>query len=84
MSPRVINVKPEKNYMLHLWFANGEEGVFDVKPYLNYEVFQALKDEKVFQTVRPFVGTIQWENEADLCPDTVYLDSIKIEPQIVS
>ena len=64
--------------MLHLWFTNGEEGVFDVKPYLDYEVFQALKDEKVFQTVRPFVGTIQWENEADLCPDTVYLDSIKI------
>ena len=54
----------------------------DVKPYLDYEVFQALKDEKVFQTVRPFVGTIQWENEADLCPDTVYLDSIKIESQI--
>jgi len=84
MNPRVKNVVPEKNYMLHLWFTNGEEGVFDVKPYLDYEVFQALKDEKVFQTVRPFVGTIQWENEADLCPDTVYLDSIKIESQIAS
>lgn len=22
-------------------------------------------------------GTIQWANEADLCPDTVYLDSVK-------
>jgi len=32
----------------------------------------------LFKTVRPFVGTIQWANEADLCPDTVYLDSIKI------
>ena len=78
MSPRVINVKPEKNYMLHLWFANGEEGIFDVKPYLDFEVFQALRDEKMFRTVRPFIGTIQWENEADLCPDTVYLDSVKI------
>jgi len=77
MNPRVVDVKPEKNYMLHLWFTNGEEGVFDVKPYLDYEVFQALKDEKMFRTVRPFIGTIQWENEADLCPDTVYLDSIK-------
>ena len=78
MNPRVVNVKPEKNYTLHLWFTNGEEGIFDVKPYLDYEVFQALKDEKIFQTVRPFIGTIQRANEADLCPDTVYLDSVKI------
>jgi len=78
MNPEVVNVKPEKNHTVHVWFENGEEGIFDVKPYLDYEVFQALKNEKMFQTVRPFLGTIQWENEADLCPDTVYLDSVKI------
>jgi hypothetical protein len=78
MNPRVKNVVPENNYTLHLWFTNGEEGIFDVKPYLDFEVFQELKNEKMFNTVRPFIGTIQWANEADLCPDTVYLDSIKI------
>ena len=78
MNPRVKNVIPENNYTLHLWFTNGEEGIFDVKPYLDFEVFQALKDEKMFNTVRPYVGTIQWANEADLCPDTVYLDSVRI------
>ena len=78
MNPRVKNVVPEKDYMLHLWFTNGEEGIFDVKPYLDYEVFQPLKDERMFNTVRPFIGTIQWANEADLCPDTVYLDSVKV------
>ena len=77
MNPEVLDVKPEKDYTLSVWFTNGEEGFFDVKPYLDYEVFQALKDEKMFQTVRPFLGTIQWANQADLCPDTVYLDSIK-------
>jgi len=82
MNPEVVNVKPEKDYTLHLWFTNGEEGIFDVKPYLEYEVFQALKDEKMFNSVRPFIGTIQWANEADLCPDTVYLDSVKINHQI--
>jgi hypothetical protein len=78
MNPEVVNAKPEKNHTVHVWFENGEEGIFDVKPYLDYEVFQPLKNEKMFQTVRPFLGTIQWENEADLCPDTVYLDSVKI------
>jgi len=78
MSPEVVNVKPENDYTLHLWFTNGEEGIFDVKPYLEYEVFQALKDESMFNSVRPFLGTIQWANHTDLCPDTVYLDSMKI------
>ena len=69
---------PKEDYKLHLWFTNGEEGIFDVKPYLGYKVFQELKDEEMFRTVRPFIGTIQWANKADLCPDTIYLDSIKI------
>ena len=79
MNPRVRNVIPEKNYTLHLWFTSGEEGILDMKPYLDRGIFRALKDERMFNTVRPFIGTIQWENEADLCPDTVYLDSIKIK-----
>ena len=78
MNPEVINVQPEKNYMLHLWFDNNEEGVFDVKPYLDFEVFQALKDEKMFNSVHPFLGTVRWSNNADLCPDTLYLDSVKL------
>jgi hypothetical protein len=78
MNPRVTNVKPEKNYTVHLWFNNGEEGVLDIKPYLDKGIFRELQDMSMFNSVRPFIGTIQWKNEADLCPDTVYLDSVKI------
>jgi len=78
MNPRVRNVKPEKNYTLHLWFANGEEGILDMKPYLDKGIFRELREPSMFNSVRPFIGTIQWANEADLCPDTVYLDSVKI------
>jgi hypothetical protein len=78
MNPRVTNVKPEKNYTLHVWFRNGEEGVFDVKPFLDCEMFAPLKDPAMFSSVRPAHGTVQWANEADLCPDTVYMNSEKI------
>ena len=78
MNPRVTNVKPEKNFTLHLWFNNGEEGILDIKPYLDKGIFRELQDMSMFNSVRPFIGTIQWKNEADLCPDTVYLDSVKI------
>jgi hypothetical protein len=64
--------------MLHLWFTNGEQGVFDMKPYLNGGIFKELLNEAIFNSVRPFLGSIQWSNEADICPDTLYLDSIKL------
>jgi len=78
MNPRVKTVSPQKNYTLHILFTNGEEGILDMTPYLDKGIFQELKNESIFNTVRPFIGTIQWANEADLCPDTVYLDSVKI------
>jgi len=78
MNPRVVNVKPEKDYTLRVWFKNGEEGIFDVKPLLKYEMFQPLQDVDFFNSVRPAHGTIQWANETDVCPDTVYLDSVKV------
>ncbi len=75
MNPDVIKVKPRKDYTLLLTFKNGEKKVFDVKPYLDKGIFRELKDESLFKTVRPFLGSIQWKNGQDLCPDTLYLDS---------
>ena len=78
MNPEVVNVKPGEDYTLYVWFENGEEGILDMKPYLDRGIFRELRDISMFNSVRPFIGTIQWANEADLCPDTVYLDSTKI------
>jgi hypothetical protein len=78
INPRVKNVRPENNYTLHIWFKNGEEGIFDVKPYLDKGIFRELKDLSVFNSVHPDNLSIEWSNEASLCLDTVYLESIKI------
>jgi hypothetical protein len=79
MNPRVITVKPEKDYTLRIGFTNGEVRRFDVKPYLDYEIFRSLKDETVFNSVRPDGLSIEWANEASICPDTIYLDSVVCE-----
>jgi hypothetical protein len=79
MNPRVTDVQPESGYMLRLYFTNGEVRRFDVKPYLDKGIFRALKDDLMFSSVKPFLGSIQWANEADLCPDTLYLDSQPVE-----
>ena len=75
MNPRVIDVKPEPNFTLLITFSNGEMRNFDVKPYLEIGLFQELHDLSIFNSVKPFLGSIQWANGVDLCPDTLYLDS---------
>jgi hypothetical protein len=76
MNPKVIKVEPKQNYMLNLWFANGEQRRFDMKPYLDFEVFQALKDLKVFNSANTFLGSVTWSNNSDLSYDTLYLGGI--------
>jgi hypothetical protein len=75
MNPRVINVKPEQNFMLLITFSNGEVKNFDVKPYLGIGIFKELKDLSIFNSVKPFLGSVQWSNGVDLCPDTLYMES---------
>ncbi len=75
MNPRVKQVKPNPAYTLTLTFTNGEVKIFDVKPYLNIGVFKELQDKRLFNSVKPFLGSIQWKNEQDFCPDTLYLES---------
>jgi hypothetical protein len=75
MNPRVQNVKPEPDYTLLITFQNGEIKTFDVKPYLGIGIFKELQDLSMFNSVKPFLGSIQWANGVDLCPDTLYLES---------
>ena len=75
MNPRIENVTPLENYRLKLLFNNGEERVFNVKPYLEKGIFKELKKLELFNSVKPYLGSIQWKNGQDLCPDTLYLES---------
>ena len=76
MNPRVVAVQPLPDYSLLLTFVNGEVKVFDVKPYLNIGIFRELQDQRYFNSVRPVLGSIQWQSGQDFCPDTLYVDSI--------
>ncbi|MBP6635672.1 MAG: DUF2442 domain-containing protein [Paludibacter sp.] len=78
MNPRVSEVKPGSDFTLLLTFNNGEVKSFDVKPYLGIGIFKQLNDISVFNSVRPSLGSIQWSNGVDLCPDTLYLESVKV------
>ena len=78
MNPRVKAVKPNLDYTITLVFTNGEVRCFDVKPYLNRGIFQELKDMSLFNSVKPVLGSVQWQNGQDFCPDTLYAESVPV------
>ena len=83
MNPKVIKVQPEQNYVLNLLFENGEQRLFDMKPYLNFEVFQALKDQDIFYTASIFLGSVTWSNNSDLSYDTLYLEGVSLQQTFI-
>lgn len=75
MSPKVIKVEALVNSQLRLFFDNGEIRVFDVSPYLEKGIFKELQISHYFERVKPFFGGVQWPNEQDFGPDTLFLES---------
>jgi hypothetical protein len=77
VNPRVKAVTASSNYKLIIKFTNGERGIYDCSPLLDFGVFKELKDENYFKKATAWDGTVTWPHEQDICPDTLYLDSIK-------
>jgi len=73
MNPYIKKVQTLDNHCLMLWFENGEQRIFDLKPYLNKGVFSQLKSLSLFASVRVVAGSIEWSNGIDLSYDTLYL-----------
>jgi len=71
----VKDVKPLDNYFLLLKFANEEEKLFDVKPYLEIGKFKELKNEDLFKSVKICFDSIEWDNQLDLDPELLYQKS---------
>ncbi|MDR2130456.1 MAG: DUF2442 domain-containing protein [Odoribacteraceae bacterium] len=70
-------VVPQENYTLLLTFENGEQRLFDMKPYLDAgPVFRALKDPAMFNTARVCFKTVAWKNNADIDPEILFQDSV--------
>jgi hypothetical protein len=77
MTPNVKTVKVKADYLLSIEFSNGEKGMLDMKPYLDFGVFTKLRQQADFEKVFVSFGTLEWESGADLAPEFVYEKSLK-------
>lgn len=68
-------VKPLEKFQVMLEFTNGEQKIVDLEPFLRGPIFEPLRQNpEVFRSVRvdEELGTIVWENGADIDPDVLY------------
>jgi hypothetical protein len=75
---KVIAVKANDDFSLDLRFNDGCVKRFDVRPYFGQGVFKELGDLHYFKKVRVAFGTVQWPNEQDFSPETLYIDGTTI------
>ncbi len=71
----VRSVKPLEKFRVRLEFSNGEQKVVDLEQLLHGQIFEPLRhDPNLFHSVRvdDDLGTIVWDNGADMDPDVLY------------
>ena len=78
----ILHVKEAKylhDYLIWVRFNDGIEGEIDLSNELDGEVFEPLKDISLFKSfkVDSELGTIVWQNGADLAPEFLY-ENVKV------
>lgn len=71
----VVAVEPIQDYRLHLTFEDHREGIVDLAEIIEFSgIFEPLKNPAYFATVYvdPDLGTICWDNGADIDPVVLY------------
>jgi hypothetical protein len=89
---RLSAVTPQRDFTLLLTYDDGEQRVFDMKPFLEKGgVFTPFREYSEFQRVYlddtcavswdidPNVDSnVFWNNKVDICPDGCYVDSVPL------
>jgi len=73
----VIKVEPIKPSVLKITFSSNEIKYFDVSPYWNSSFFKELQSWDYFKQVKVSGRTVEWPNEQDIAPETLYLEGSK-------
>ena len=68
---RIKKITTRDNCWLSIHSEEGQQGTFDITPYLKSEAFSELRKRSEFQKIRNGKYFIEWECGADLSADTI-------------
>lgn len=69
---RIKELHPQPDWILMIVADDGQIGYLDVKPYLKYDAFEALKDPNEFLKVQNGGYFVEWDCGADLSADSIF------------
>ncbi len=72
---RIKSIEPVRDFIVSVTFADETEREINLEPYLYGKVFEEIRrNPNVFQAMKidERMGTIVWENGADIDPDVLY------------
>ena len=74
MIPRIEEARYLGGFSVRLRFSDGTQGDVDLENELYGELFEPLKDQRLFGQVRvhPEFHTLCWPNGADFAPEFLY------------
>lgn len=77
----IREVVPLKAYRLKVRFSTGEEGIFDLTPWLDGAGYNKLRDKTLFSQVQidEVAGTVCWPNGIDFDPLILYQNTKFVE-----
>ena len=81
-APQILSVQAKEDKVLLIRFANGIEKVYDCTQLLGREMFQLLKNDAFFKSVKVDAGGygISWSDEIDLSEYELWTNGIKMTP----
>lgn len=68
---RISAIQTQANWQLSIVSEDGRIGRFDVRPYLEDEAFEPLRDPAEFAKVSNGAYFVEWDCGADLSADTI-------------
>ena len=68
---KIVQVRPQANWVLFIVAEDGRMGKLDVRPYLADEAFEDLRRPSEFEKVVNGGYFVEWDCGADLSADTI-------------
>ena len=68
VAPKIQSLKPLENKRLQIKFENGVEKIYDCNQLLHLDMFQLLKNDVFFKSVKADAGGygVSWNDDMDL------------------